>query len=174
MDNLIKNDFWMKKLMKECEVRDDNKDQVLTRADYEKKVQRYKDMGSSEKHLKKLSDHYDAFMEVLGIADPKTRLPYKEAIANFSKSNFEVLEKLIVTHFDIIDTNEDGKISFDEWVTLYKVLNIDTSHARASFDAMDANSDGVVSKEEFFAYTKEFYTSVEDTLKSSILYGPLD
>ena len=174
--DLAKNEFYMKKVMRECKVRDTNKDGFISRADFEMVVQRYKDMGFPDKIIKKLSDHYAKFMEVIGIVDSSTKLTYEEVINNFSRSsnNLEALGKLIDGHFDIVDTNEDGKISFKEWTDAYKAMDIDTVHARASFDAMDTNGDGIVSKEEFLAYCLEFYGSTEDKLNSSIIYGPLD
>jgi hypothetical protein len=39
---------------------------------------------------------------------------------------------------------------------------------------MNTSGDGVVSMDEFIQYNKEFFFTTEDTLKSSILYGPLD
>ena len=172
--DLTKSDYWMKKLRRECEIRDANKDGFISKDDFDLITVRYKDMGMSDERIKKLSCHYADFMVVLGIADPGVKLRYEDVIANFSKSNFDVLGKTIDAHFEIIDSNEDGEISFNEWVDAYKAMDIDVVHARASFDAMDANGDGMISKEEFFAYTKEYYTSTEDKLKSSIMYGPLD
>ena len=174
--DLAKNEFYVKKIMKECKVRDANKDGFLSKEDFDMVVQRYKNMGFSDKVIKKLSDHYAEFMKVLGITGPSTKVTYKETIVNFSKAsnNLEALRNLVNGHFEVIDINGDGTISFDEWVKAYKAMNIDTQFARASYDAMDTSGDGDVSKEEFLAYTMEFYGSTEDKLKSSILYGPLD
>ena len=174
--DLNKNEFYIKKMMKECKARDANKDGFISRDDYEIITQRYKDLGMPDQQVKKLSDHFAKFMEVIKVADPGTKLTYEEMIANYLKASnpLELAENLADGHFEIIDTNEDGKISFNEWLDFYKSLDIDTVYARASFDAMDTNGDGVVSKEEFFAYTLEFYTSAEDKLKSSIMFGPLD
>ena len=173
---LAKNPFYMKKLMRECKVRDTSNDGFIARDDFEIIIQRYKDMGYSDQHIKVLSERYEKYMEVLGIADPNAKLTYEQVITNFLKASnhVEVLEKLIDGHFAIIDGNGDGEVSFTEWVDSHKAMGIDTAHAKASFAAMDKNGDGAVSKEEFMAYNKEFYVSTEDTLNSSILFGPLD
>ena len=76
--------------------------------------------------------------------------------------------------FRILNTNDDGFISFDEWTTHYKNLGMDTTYARASFDAMDADSDGLVSMEEYVSFLYEYYYTAENKLGSDIMYGPLD
>lgn len=175
--DLGNSEFWMKKFMKECKVRDANGDGFLSRVDFEMIVERHKNMGISDDRLVKLNAYYAELSEIMGIADPSVKLTYEAAIANLVKNSErfgEFLKKTIVAHFELIDSDGNGVISFKEWVDMYTVMDVDTAHARASFDAMDANGDGVVSMEEFAAYTKEFYFSVDDTLNSSILYGPLD
>lgn len=138
-------------------------------------IERYKELGVSEEHLKKLEHNHDLLCKALGIVDDSVKLTYDECITNFVKNcaNVEEVLNIFNTHFEIIDTNENGEISFKEWVDYYKVMGIDTAYARASFDAMDTNGDGVVSKEEFFAFNKEYYVTAEDKLKSSLLHGPL-
>ena len=166
----------MKKLRKECEIRDTNKDGFISRADFELVVQRYRDMGYSDKFIEKLSDRNAKFMALLGLKDPDTKLTYEEAITHFlaGSNSIDAMEKSVKDHFGVVDTNEDGLISFDEWVVVYKVAGIDIAHARPSFDAMNISGAGFATKEEFHAYFMEFYTSVEDKLKSSLLLGPLD
>ena len=176
LEVLAKNEFWMRKLRTEARVRDTNKDGFVSKADFDIVLQRYKAMGTPEGHLKKLEKNHDLLCAALGIGDDTVQLTYDQCIENFTKcsNQLEEILKIFVTHFEIIDTNEDGKISFQEWVNYHKALGIDTSYAKGSFDAMDTNSDGVVSMEEFFAYSKEFYVTAEDKLMSSLLLGPLE
>ena len=74
----------------------------------------------------------------------------------------------VYTLYHCIDYN------IDEWWAHYQTFEIYVEHTPASFDAIDMNHDGLISKEEFYAYHHEFYSSTEDTLHSSILYGALD
>ncbi len=174
--DLANNEFWRKKLMTDFRVRDTNKNGFTSRSDFESIVQRYKDLGVPDQRLKKLNDCYDVICEKLGLADPSTKLTYEEAVANLLKHAdiFNDVEKVLEAHYEVIDSNENGVISFKEWENIYKAINNDTSHARGSFDVVDTNGDGIVSKEEFLAYCKEFYLTAEDKLKSSIMFGPLD
>ena len=173
---LVKSEFWQKKILKVDQIRDINKDGFLSRADFMIFVEHYKDLGLLEEHLKKLHKNVDLLCMTLGLVDDSVELTHEEIVENFEKSEASVddLANLFLTWFEIIDTDGNGKISYQEWVEYYKACRIDTVHARASFDAMDTNHDGTVSKEEFHAYNKEFYYSTEDTLHSSIMCGPLD
>ena len=175
-------DFWRKKQMLVCKVRDANKDGILTRADYMTLINRYRELNTSpdDEHFKALNDSFCANIEYLGFKDDSMTMTYDEFIKRFSavldgdKMTIDACRLYFSEMFRIIDTDGSGKIEFKEWVVYYEILEIDTAHARASFDAMDTNGDGVVSEEEFIAYNEEFFGSVKDDLKSSIMFGPLE
>ncbi len=174
LEALFKNEFVQRKHLTAMKIRDADHDGKLSKADYKLVIKRYETLGASEAHLKILEQNYSDMWKVAGIADDTTELTYEQFTANASKNAANTtMDKNFMTHFDIIDGDGNGEISFKEWVQYYIACGIDIIHARASFDAMDANHDGVISKEEFIAYAKEFFFSVEDKLKSSILYGPL-
>ena len=157
-------------------IRDADKDGLITTHDYKLVVQRYRDMGVSEEHLKKVEKFYALSWKLGGIVDDTTALTYDQAAANYAKSLDDISDdhtKIFTAHFEIVDTDENGEISFEEWVQMYKAAGVDIVHARPSFDAIDTNGDGVISKEEFVAYLEEFFFTAEDKLNSSILYGPL-
>ena len=163
--------FGGKKIQRFMEVRDTDKDGLLTRADFELVVQRYKELGASEEQLEKINTCFGKAYTQLGIVDDSTSLTYGEFADRFAKQldKFkEIIDAMLLGMFDIVDTNNDGKISFQEWVNFYKAIGIDTSYARASFDAMDTNGDGVISKDEFVKY-KEYLLTTKDTLHSSEL-----
>ena len=172
------SELWKKKIKRVTEVRDTNKDGHIQRADFKLVVQRFRAMGSSEEHLKTISLSFENGYEKWGLADECTALSYEEFGKNFAremeKISKDVGGTLFSGMFQVIDTDANGTISLKEWVEYYKAIGVDPYHARASFDAMDTNRDGIVSMEEFVAYNNEFFHSADDTLHSSILYGPIE
>ena len=98
----------------------------------------------------------------------------KEKFIEYLQKASEGFEILMENSFKLLDLNDNGVISFEEWKSHYVVRGIPTEYARASFDAMDKNDDGEISLEEFVAYNYAFFCSDEDKLSSSILYGPLE
>ena len=132
-------------------------------------------MGASEEHLVRLNKIIGNLCNSLGIADGVTKLTFEQCIKKFFESGAKAgdLDSLLMAQFEMMDSDGNGEISFKEWVEYYNCHG-DRHSAKHSFDAMDTNGDGIVSKEEFLAFLNEFYFSVEDKLKSSILYGPLE
>jgi Ca2+-binding EF-hand superfamily protein len=175
---LQESEFYRKKFQRAMEVRDANKDGFIQRSDFMMVVKRYKELGATDEHLKKMTSAFEEGWKMWGLVDDSTALTYDEfaskhmqAMAEFSK---EGAVKLFSGMFETTDLDGNGEISFKEWEDHYKALGVNIAYARASFDAMDADGNGVVSKEEFVAYNIEFFYSTEDKLNSSIMYGPLD
>ena len=145
------NEFWKKKASRAIQVRDTNKDGRISKADFDLVVQRYREMGASKEHLKKMDDYFMEKFISRGMLDGAS-FTYDQFAALLAKTaKHEDRGRPFDAMFDIIDSNGNGVISYEEWVQYYKAVGIDTKYARASFDAMDANGDKAVSKEEFTA-----------------------
>ncbi len=176
-DELRESEFYRKKLHRATAMRDVDHDGTLSRHDFELIVQRYRDLiGVPEEQLKDVNDMLLQYCDILGLTDHAKTMSFQE----YEKHWMDNLEEYIKhgpdsfkKYFDIADHNRDGEISYQEWVDYYKVLDINTKHARASFDAMDTNGDGKISREEFVAFNQEYLFSIENKLNSSIMYGPL-
>lgn len=111
-----------------------------------------------------------------GLTEDK-KLTYDEYAENWIATLDSIGEfslKRFTDAFEMIDEDGDGEISMQEWIKYSKAIGVDPEHARQSFVAMDTDGDGVVKSNEFLAYNSEFFYSTEDTLNSSILFGPLE
>lgn len=170
-----KLELYLKKRQRELVVRDADKDGFISRADYELIIQRHIDLGTPAEKVKQVRELVEAMCASIGLTDYDVKQTYEENDNCWRKQaeemgittmQFEIL-------FDAVDLNNDGEVSFEEWIIHNKALGINSIHARASFDAM-SKGDEKVSKEQFVDYHMEFYYTGEDNLKSSILYGPLD
>ena len=75
--------------------------------------------------------------------------------------------------FDVVDADNDGVISLEEFQLYFKCVGIDVSHAKASFDGIDTDRDGKITKEEFVAASIEFFFGFDKTSGATLFYGPL-
>jgi len=75
--------------------------------------------------------------------------------------------------FDVVDADDDGVISLEEFQLYFKCVGIDESHAKASFDGIDTDRDGKITKEEFVAASIEFFFGFDKTSGATLFYGPL-
>ena len=141
-----------------AEVRDRNKNGFIECSDFQMVIQYYKDLLAgtvSEEHIKALTE---------SLTDDTMKLTYeefKEVWLDSKTFTMEKSEKTFNAMFGIIDINQNGFLSLDEWIVHYKSYGIDVAHASASFEAMDTNHNG---KDEFIAYHMEFFFSVDDKL----------
>jgi len=76
--------------------------------------------------------------------------------------------------FDIVDTNQDGKIQHHEFTTYCNILGIQEKFAKKAFVGLDTNKDGVLSREEFVSAAKDFFTLEEPSHPCDMFYGALE
>ena len=177
LSRLSESKFWSQKIDRLVRVQDADNSGDISRADFERIKERYKETVTfNPQKLEAFLTYESDFLYRMGLGDESATLSYAE----FKEKIFENLlkgesfEPFLGAVFNNMDLNGDGVISFEEWKAYYYCLGIDQTHARASFDAMDANSDGVVSKEEFVNFLYEYYFTDENKLGSAILFGPLE
>ena len=175
-EKLLADHFWNKKIDLATKYRDSNKDGTISQADFNIVIDRYVSIAkASPEKVELAKKRQSVVLEKLGLTDPSVKVSY-DVLKQFMAKSSENPDrrKFVAGLFELLDLNGSGGLCFEEWETHYKCNGIDTAYAKASFDAMDTDKDGVVRQDEFIDYHEEFYYSTEDTLKSSLLYGPLD
>ena len=107
------NDFWKRKFQRALQVRDLDKDGWITRNDFKLVIQRYKELGASQEHLDKLSSLLLGSLDKMGLTDDSKKFSYQEFEEMWAK--IPITDAAGMQMFRIIDSNNDGKISFKEW-----------------------------------------------------------
>ena len=176
LDHLLTSEFWKKKIHISVLARDVNKDNIISREDFDLIVQRYKEAGAPPEHVKKHQESFEKVYKVWGMTDKSVQMTIEEFEKMFQQNlekSYAHADEIYSEWFHQVDINGDGVISLNEWIIHCSALSISKENAEKSFQAMDTNKDGVISLEEFVEYHKEFFFSTEDKLHSSILFGPL-
>eukprot|EP00731_Ephydatia_muelleri_P035098 Em0097g3a len=96
---------------------------------------------------------------------------FYDTAAKGSEGNYPFL--LGDAFFDIVDTDGDGVISYDEWAVYFESIGVDVKDIRLCFDALDTNKDGVMSRSEFVDALVTFIRSTDESHPSRFLYGPV-
>jgi 5-epi-alpha-selinene synthase len=69
--------------------------------------------------------------------------------------------------YNLLDTNSDGAIGADEYVSLLSAYGVPEERARQNFPSLDANGDGHLSQDELFELMKEFYLSDDPSARGA-------
>ena len=174
--DLANNEFWVKKMIARFHALDLNKDGVLSKADFDIFTERIIQIRKlSEAQAERTWKLHNEIVSVFG--GENLKLTLTEA-SNHKRSSQQVLSELYIQFqsfitycvclrhlgdypsmvankfFDVIDTDDDGIISYTEWAVYFECIGIDVKHARPCFDALDTNKDGMQQSTSTGAQTK--------------------
>ena len=100
-----------------------------------------------------------------------------EFINDMKNADQDYVKKLVEANFnmrfDVLDTNHDGYIQWEEYAEHFKIVKYDELPVREVFEALDTNKDGHISREEYMAAAVDFFTNMEDAPIKYML-GPLE
>ena len=124
-----------------------------------KNLAAYRNQGSDEEK------RYFKMLQPLGLVDEKgvTEEEFIEQSKILvsqpdAKERVKVLVDII---FKLMDADEDGIISYEEFLQLHKAFNIKQEMIDMLFNAADTNGDGVIDYEETYESFIKFYFSAE-------------
>lgn len=172
------SELWNRKINRLLKSFDMDGDGIVTAEDFLISAVRFREMGVAPDKLEKLVASAGVVFELWGITE-ECKLTYDEFKTKHSTSfekvgNFSKHALVFDAMFDIVDADDTGVISLQQWIIYNQANCVGPVDSKASFAAMDTDRDGKVSKEVFRAYVEEFCYSTEDKLNSSILYGALE
>lgn len=137
---------------------DTNSDGYVEWADYQRVVDGYLNAYKLNKNTRKgqaLQVGYQMlWLELLRHANRNQRLLRDEFVAAYGAaradtSRFNMIEGIPGAIFDIIDSNDDNKISKEEFARLLKHWGVTASGAMDTFIMLDTDRDGYISRQEF-------------------------
>lgn len=141
---------------------DANNDGYVEWADYQRVIDWYLTVFRTDKDTRKglaLQVGYQMlWLELLRHANGDQRLSRDEYVAanratSVDTSRFNMVEGIPHALFDIIDSNDDDKISKEEFAELMKLWRITASDAMETFTMLDRDRDGHISRQEFLRAT---------------------
>src|SRR6218665_3437598 len=87
----------------------------------------------------------------------------------FNKSIYELTTRA----FNVIDVDENGKLSQWEYTTFFTIRGVSAKDAPKSYAAVDINQDGAITHNEFSASAISFYNTNDENCPSNLFYGPI-
>ena len=170
--------------MRTCATRlDVNKDGVVSREDFElmsERLSKYSNLTDeqSKSVLAGLMKIADIIHLEKGVKLPVEDFVSKLSETLLSKSVEERKAMIRYDHaplFDVLDTNNDGHISVEEFKIYLKVMAPDVTEKEAehAFETIDTDKNGEISSEEFYASAEEFFYGMEETEVSRVFWGKL-
>ncbi|MEU7141376.1 EF-hand domain-containing protein [Nocardia sp. NPDC046473] len=162
---------------------DQGKDGYLSESDFHQMAILFTALpgGEAPENAKALHDAFDKWWSLLlagGDSDGDGKLDRQEFSTVMQSSvttpeNFETAVLAIADAFmRIVDTNNDGTLSFDEYVRMYDSLGIDPAHSSDAFRRLDRDGDGSLSYAEFRTAITEFYLSDDENAPGNWLLEP--
>jgi len=143
--------FWVEKLRRIYNMKDQNGDGLILQEDFEEWGERAsKNIGAELSEEARLGwiNCYN-----LWFGEHKTFEAWKETILTMGEGPIEDIVAYGYTInepiFKTVDIDEDGTISWNEYKAFIMPLGATEAEAKVGFDMIDTNSDGVLSYEEF-------------------------
>ena len=155
---------------------DANKNGVVSQADILIVVERFR--ANAKCDAAKLDTLKAALLEyaaALGVSNSDTKLDQSTFVQNaaalcavegakLQKGEQTILHKVNNASFDVVDSSQDGYLSWDEFQLIGKAWNTEAV-ARIAFDKADKNKDGKLSRKEFIDSDARYFCGVGEQNK---------
>ncbi|NER22296.1 MAG: hypothetical protein F6J96_16665 [Symploca sp. SIO1C2] len=185
-ENFSSSSIWVARVKTYFKLMDVNGDGFLSLSDYEEIANRLIELqGNSSDPEAIRTLFYNLFQNMIAggaSVDANTKITEEEAVANAAKavsvlqSAPEVGRQKNEVFFDIIDTNNSGEISREEYRKYIAVYSGGDQPERAdqAFDSIDTDGNGSITREEFVdGHMGYWFTHPDDQNHNPLPYGPL-
>ncbi len=93
----------------------------------------------------------------------------RAAVADTTRAN--VVNGLSHALFDVMDTDDDGLITRDEFARLLELRGLTSPDAKGMFGGLDRDEDGYISRQEYVRSWWEFFNSDDPTAPGCLYLG---
>jgi Ca2+-binding EF-hand superfamily protein len=177
-------DFQKRKLTNLFNIHDLNHDGALERADYDEYTRRLADKRGFAAGSPKYDALHSQFMgfwqmlEQMADRNQDKKVTLREWYACFehllsSPDAAERMRPIGEAVFGMLDRNNDGVVTVDEYRWLYSSGGLDPTLAADSFKRLDTDHDGRITTTELTARLFEFFTSDKPEAPGTWLFGPV-
>jgi Ca2+-binding EF-hand superfamily protein len=161
-----------------------NRDGRLTQDDLQDTAGVFARVASEDDHdtITAIHNAFDAWWQLLlehGDTSGDGRISREEFISVMqvnvtAPEHFEAAVMVIADAvMKALDTNNDGVLSFDEYVRLYEALGVSPEYSGEAFRRLDLDGSGAISHVEFRQAISDFYLSADPDAPGNYLLGPL-
>ncbi|NES18289.1 MAG: hypothetical protein F6K41_05000 [Symploca sp. SIO3E6] len=185
-ENFLSSSIWVARVKTYFKLMDVNGDGFLSLSDYEEIADRFIELQGNSSNSEEIQTlFHDLFKNVIAggaSVDASTKIPEEDAVSNAAKavsvlqSTLEVGRRKNEVFFDLIDTDNSGEISREEYRTYLAIYSGGEQKERAdkAFNSIDTDGNGSITRAEFIeGHMGYWFTHPNEQNHSPLPYGPL-
>ncbi|MFD3682030.1 EF-hand domain-containing protein [Streptomyces sp. NPDC058613] len=171
------------KLRRRFELFDENKDGLVSKADYDRLADRLAvaaDSGPDSELARKLRREYDQgwqrMCEELG-CEAGASMNEEDFVATWhavqQRYGFTTsIQPIVDTVITSMDRDGNGAVDVGEFTRWIGAYGVDPASARAAFDRLDRNGDERIGRAELTRAFKEYFLGTDENAPGNWIYGP--
>ncbi|XP_013392427.1 luciferin-binding protein-like [Lingula anatina] len=177
---LTGSEIWKRKIRTAFKGLDANDDGYITEEDFIIAAQRAAQyLGLTDEETEPMLNIRREVWKGMSSNSQTTKISEEEhikitmSIFNESKFRLETYPRIVLTGFDVMDIDGDGRISKREFAAFFYGMNVPAEYSKDVFDVLDENKDGFISFEEYAQGHVEFWFGEDPNSKYNEFLGPL-
>jgi len=185
-EKFLSSSIWVARIKTYFKLMDVNGDGFLSLSDYEEIANRFIELQGNSSNSEEIRTLFrDLFQNVIAggaSVDANTKISEEESVINAAKAvsvlqaTLEVGRRKNEVFFDLVDTDNSGEISREEYRKYVAIYSGGDQPERAdkAFESIDTDGNGSITREEFIeGHMGYWFTHPSDQSHSPIPYGPL-